>query len=80
MTIEISPDHQQFIHEALSRGQFRTVDELLTHAFDRLREEPGATVPDQNESFAQFLRRSPIFGSGVCIDERDSDPGREVSL
>jgi Arc/MetJ-type ribon-helix-helix transcriptional regulator len=79
MTVHLTPEHEQFVEEALRSGQFRSVDELLARALDEFRQHSTPAVSRPKESFAQFLRRSPLFGAGLDL-ERDNDLGRDITL
>jgi len=78
MTVHLTPDQQQFVEEAIRSGQFHSVDELLARALDEFRQHSTLPVSRPKESFAQFLRRSPIFGAGLNL-ERDNDLGRDIT-
>ena len=83
MTIEINqPELEALIQRRLGTGEFGNVEELLTTALTRLPEDsekrqPSVVRPKQN--FAQFLRESPLRGSGLTL-ERVKDYPRPVEL
>ena len=80
MTIQLNSEQEMLVEESIRSGRLRSIDDLLNHALAELRQaqqQQAAPVPTEN--FAQFLRRSPLFASGVFL-ERDDDPGREINL
>ena len=80
MSVDLKPETERLVREELSHGHFESVDEIIILGI-RARAIEGAheNVEPPKESFAQFLRRSPLFGSGLNI-QRDPDPGRDVTL
>jgi hypothetical protein len=66
MTVHLTPE--QFV-----------ADELLARALDEFRQHSTPPVTRPKVSFAQFLRRSPLFGAGLNLG-RDNDLGRDITL
>jgi Arc/MetJ-type ribon-helix-helix transcriptional regulator len=78
MVIEIGPEDETFIEEKLRTGEFRSVDELIHKALVSLPDsQSGSGQPRKN--FAQFLRESPLMGSGLSL-EREKEYPRIVPL
>ena len=82
MTIEIqTPELERLVQEEILRGQFRTVDDMLTEAIHALREKnsPATAVPPSAKNLAELLLNSPFAGSDLNLD-RLQDYGRPVDL
>jgi hypothetical protein len=84
MTIEIRPETEQLVREEIARGHARNIDELILRGVQALREragaeQPHATMRTTKPNLAQFLRESPLPGSGVRI-ERQKDSSRPADL
>jgi Arc/MetJ-type ribon-helix-helix transcriptional regulator len=73
MVIEIGPEDEKLIEEKLRSGEFRSVDELIRKALVSLpRSESRSDQPRKN--FAQFLRESPLPGSGLSLEREEEYP------
>jgi len=86
MTVELKPETERLVQEELRSGHVQTVDELIVHGVQALREkskvaQAAAKVrprkPRQN--LADFLSESPFAGSEIDL-ERQRDYGRPVDL
>ena len=81
MVIDLKPETEEILKQEMSNGRFRSVDEIILCGIQtRSATDPTATSKLPKENFAQFLRRSPLFGSGIVIPEREVDPERDISL
>jgi len=85
MTVELKPETERIVREALQSGHVQTVDELIVHGVHALREKSKAaqhaTVPPRKprKNLADFLLESPFAGSEIDL-ERQPDFGRPVEL
>jgi len=85
MTIELKPETERLVREELQSGHVQTVDELIVHGVQALREKSkaahSATVPPRKprKNLADFLIESPFAGSEIDL-ERQRDYGRPVDL
>jgi len=83
MTIELKPEQERILQEALRQGRFHSVEEALDQAIHSIAHhentpKEGRPV-EANQSLSQFLMESPLAGSGLNL-ERDKDPGRTIEL
>jgi Arc/MetJ-type ribon-helix-helix transcriptional regulator len=74
VTIELNPEQERIIQEAIQNGRFHSPDEVLDHALAALRKENR-----QPKSLVQFFRESPFVGMEMTFD-RSPDTGRKVEL
>lgn len=77
MSVEISSETEELIRSEISSGHFRNADELITRGIQALhaaadRETPTVPSRSSKKNLAQFLRESPLPGSGL-IFERNKD-------
>ena len=86
MTVELKPETERLVQEELQSGHVQTVDELIVHGVQALRERskvaPAAKkVPPRKprKNLADFLSESPFAGSEIDL-ERQQDFGRPVDL
>ncbi len=56
MTIELSPDQERVIHQAIETGKYRSVDEVLDSALASIQ---------QGESVGPALTRSQLAGQRI---------------
>ena len=73
MQIDIAPETERLVREEISRGHFRSVDELIKAGVEALREKNAP------KSLVQFFRESPLVGLELQF-ERDQDTGRDIAL
>jgi hypothetical protein len=85
MTVELKPETERLVQEELRSGHVQTVDELIVHGVQALREKSkvaqAAAVPSRKprKNLADFLSESPFAGSEIDL-ERQQDYGRPVDL
>ena len=84
MTVELKPETERLVREAISRGHFHSVDEIIVEGVTAWSEKhPGeqtaTTVRKPKKNFAQFLMESPLPGSGLKL-ERQKDYPRPIDL
>ena len=80
MTVELRPETEQLVLKELERGQFHSIEEVITHAIRVLHEFSEAKVqPAAKQSLGQFLLESPLRDSGLRI-ERNEDYPRSIEL
>ena len=78
MTIEIhQPELEALIQHRMETGRFATVEDVLLQALQTSPEPDTKQVPKM--SLGQFLRESPLWGSGLVI-ERSKDLPRTTEL
>ncbi len=78
MTIEIHlPELEILIQERMAGGQFRSVEEFLMAALNTA--TPVQRRPDKKQNFTQFLKESPLWGSGLQL-QRSKDLPRQIDL
>ncbi|HXP83784.1 MAG TPA: hypothetical protein VN841_03655 [Bryobacteraceae bacterium] len=85
MRVELKPETERLVQEELRSGHVQTVDELIVHGVQALREKSkaakAATAPPRKprKNLADFLLESPFAGSEIDL-ERQRDYGRPVDL
>ena len=83
MTIELKPEQERIIREAIESGHFRSPDEVLDYAFAALRERSDvaqAAVPARPcKKLYDLLAQSPFAGSELNLERRKNYP-RPVDL
>jgi Arc/MetJ-type ribon-helix-helix transcriptional regulator len=83
MTIELKPEQERIIREAIQSGHFRSPDEVLDYAFAALREKSNvaqATIPARpRKKLYDLLTQPPFAGSELNL-ERQKDYPRPVDL
>ena len=72
------PDTEQLLKQKLANGRFHSIEAVIQRGLQT--DVEPTSPPKRKESFAKFMRRSPAFGSGIEIDERQPDPERQVDL
>ncbi len=81
MNIEIhQPRLEALIQQRMASGQFQTVEDLLLQSLETappMRNGHPETAPKQN--LDEFLRHSPLWGSGLAVDRQNDHP-RSVDL
>ncbi len=79
MVIELQPETEKRLKQDLASGRFHSVEEVIQRGLQSDVESSSSLKP--KESFAKFMRRSPAFGSGIEIDERQAEfTGRDIDL
>ncbi len=83
MTIELKPEQERIIREAIQSGHFRSPDEVLDYAFAALCEKSDvaqATIPVRpRKKLYDLLTQPPFAGSELNL-ERQKDYPRPVDL
>ena len=80
MTIELKPEHERILQDALRQGRFHSVEEALDRALQSIvPHDLQPNQPQDRKSLSQFLMDSPLAGSELNL-ERDKDPGRTIEL
>ena len=80
MTVELSPQQEQFIRDAISRGLFRSVEDAVDRAFSVLRQSTISVAPrTHRQNLADFLKNSPFAGAELDLERRKDYP-RPVGL
>jgi Arc/MetJ-type ribon-helix-helix transcriptional regulator len=66
MTIELKPEQERILQEALRQGRFQSVEEALAQAIQSIasREDPRerTTRPSGKKSLVQLFAESPLKG------------------
>ena len=75
MTVELRPETGELVLRELERGQFHSVEELISHAIRALHNvaEAGAQ-PVAKQTLGQFLLESPLRDSGLRIERKQDFP------
>lgn len=75
MTVELRPETEQLVLKELERGQFHSVEEVITHAVRALHGVSEAGVePAAKQPLGQFLLESPLRDSGFRIERKQDFP------
>ena len=84
MTIELKPEQERILQEALRHGRFQSMEEALDRAIQSI--APPAEAPPKRgrrqpgkPSLVELFAQSPLKGMDLKI-ERSKDPGRPVDL
>jgi len=68
MPLSLKPETERLVHDELRQGHFRSVDEIILHGITAWREkntEPSVPANGEKPNLADFLRNSPLAGSGL---------------
>ncbi|MBN8734385.1 MAG: hypothetical protein J0L64_27870 [Acidobacteria bacterium] len=68
MPLNLKPETERLVHDELSLGHFRSVDEIIVQGITAWHEknaEPGVPSNGQKPNLADFLSDSPLAGSGL---------------
>ena len=83
MTIDLKPEQERILREALRQGRFQSVEEALDRAIHSLAPEATpakrAKRPPGRKSLAQLFAESPLRGMDLRTD-RAKDTGRPLEL
>ncbi len=76
MTIEIhEPELEQRIQQLICSGAYSSVEELLRWALNVTpAKDPLSSSATERESLGAFLRRSPLWRSGLEIERLKDEP------
>jgi Arc/MetJ-type ribon-helix-helix transcriptional regulator len=66
IVIELRPEHERYVHEAVSSGHFRSPDEVVNHALAVLLDEE-VRRPDRlaSKNLFEVLSAPPFAGSDL---------------
>ncbi len=71
MTVELSPEMERLVLNELERGQYNSVEEVISCAVRALNYASEVQVqPTAKQSLGQFLLESPLRDSGLKIERR----------
>ena len=87
MTIELKPEQERILQEALRQGRFHSVEEALDRAIQSIATHENTPKKGKpaaaKQSLSQFLIESPLAGSGLDLERdkrcRPIDRARAVS-
>jgi hypothetical protein len=83
MTIELKPEQERILQEALRQGRFHSVEEALDQAIQSIASQENASKRTQRQpgkkSLAQLFAESPLKGLDLNC-ERAKDTGRSIEL
>ena len=80
MTIELKPEQQRILEEALRQGRFQSVEQALDEALKSIvPSRPERKLEAGKKSLLQFFRESPFVGMEMKF-ERSPDAGRKIEL
>jgi hypothetical protein len=75
MTIEIQePELEALIRRRMDSGHFSTVEDVLLQALKAAPEPQAGDPQGTKRSLGEFLRDSPLWGSGLEIDRTNDYP------
>ena len=78
MTIELKPEQERILQDALRQGRFQSVEQALDEALRSI--VPSKAKPEASKkSLLQFFRESPFVGMEMKF-ERRPDAGRKIEL
>jgi hypothetical protein len=73
MTIEIhQPELEALIEQRMASGRYATIEDALLAA---LQTPPAPEAERTQKSLGQFLRESPLWGSGIEFERSKDQPG-----
>lgn len=82
MTIELKPEQERILEEAMRQGRFQSVEEALDQAIQsilRQSQPAGTGEAAAKKTLSQFLMESPLSGSRLDL-KREKDSGRVIEL
>lgn len=82
MPLSLKPETERLVQDELNQGHFRSVDEIIVHGITAWHEkntEPSASPYGEKPNLADFLRNSPLAGSGLDAP-RSTDYPRPADL
>jgi hypothetical protein len=87
MTVEIKPETERLVAEEIREGRVHSVDELIVHGINALRQGFDVVHADtahsieagRRKSLYELLTQYPFHGSELNLERRDEDP-RAVDL
>ena len=77
MSVQLTAESERLVQEAIGRGDFHSVDEIIAEGVKHPINSPALRKPRQN--LADFLMQSPLAGSEIDL-ERQQDCGRPIDL
>ena len=79
MMIELKPEQERILQEALRQGRFQSVEQALDKALQSIVPSKPEGKPAGQKSLLEFFRESPFVGMEMKF-ERSSDTGRKIEL
>ena len=80
MTIELKPEQERILQEALRQGRFQSVEQALDEALQSIIPSKAVGKPEASKkSLLQFFRESPFVGLEMKF-ERSPNTGRKIEL
>jgi hypothetical protein len=87
VTIDLKPEQQQVVGQAIQAGLIQTADDVVEVGVETIRqrlearekETDGASTPPPAKNLVELFAGSPFAGLDMDF-ERDKDCGREVRL
>jgi hypothetical protein len=80
MTVELRPETEELVLKELERGQFHSIEEVITHAIRALHDVSEVEAQAvAKQSLGQFLLESPLRHSALKFD-RNQDYPRLIQL
>jgi len=82
MTVDLNPETERLVQEELRSGHVKSVDEIIVHGVQSLREKSKLTLAPPRKprkNLADFLLESPFAGSELDL-ERQEDYDRPIDL
>ena len=69
MTIDLKPEQERILHDALSQGRFRSLEEALDQAIRWIAASPDSPLRTPQEAAAHIreLRKGNVLPAGVTI-------------
>lgn len=68
MPLNLKPETERLVHDELRQGHFRSLDEIIVQGITAWHEkntEPDQSPNGEKPNLADFLRNSPLAGSGL---------------
>ena len=78
MTIELNPEQERILSDALQLGRFRSIEEAVDQAIQLIAVGSG-TRPEGRKSLPQLFRESPLRGLSLDMERRE-EASRPVDL
>jgi hypothetical protein len=80
MMIELKPEQERILQDALRQGRFQSVEQALDEALQSIVPSKVEAKPEASKkSLLQFFRESPFVGMEMKF-ERSPDTGRKMEL
>ena len=79
MTIELKPEHEDILQEALRQGRFPSMEDAIDKAIQSIAPVRKKSRPPGRKSLVELFNESPLKGLSINV-ERGKDSGRPVDL